>query len=181
MPSPSSTVSDDNSESSQLTTATVQNRGALLKVLLQMSDAQKFARKQTNSQKMAGIQCLVGWCPDGIPRPYPPSLGVPPFGSNNNRLRAIKSSNSQSFIQKLGAALKQTINNEIANDQLCMCFRSPCPCDQFPAMIARSGSKKRGMQKRKRPVMHGKKKRDNKVTNKVRRGKKKVVDKVRHL
>lgn len=187
MPTPSSIVSGDNSESlSQLTTATVQNRGALLKVLLQMSDAKKFAQKA--SQKMAGIQCLVGWCPNGIPGPYPPPFPPPflpdlPFGSNNNR--AIKSSNSQSstsFIQKLGAALKQTMNNEIAaDDQLCMCFRSPCPCDQFPAMIARSGSEERGMWKHKRPVMRGKKKRNNKVTNKVQRGEKKVVDKVRHL
>ena len=75
-----------------------------------------------------------------------------------------------STIQKLDAALKQMSNNEleITDTQRCVCVVSLCPCDMFPAMMARS--KKRDIQKRKRPAVRGEKKRGNKV----RRGKKKV-------
>ena len=133
-------------DNSELAT-TVQN-GDLLKVLLQMSGAKQFVQKQKlMNNKVAGTQCAIGPCPKFWS-----------FGQNDNR--AIKSSKSQSSTQML--------NNEVADtQQLCMCFRSPCPCEQA-AMIARAHSKKRGKKLRgekKRPVMHGKKKRT--MVNKV--------------
>ena len=149
--------SDINLESSQLATM-VQSREGLLKVLLQMSGAKQFVQKQKlMNNKVAGTQCAIGPCPK-----------LWPFGRNDNR--AIKSSKLQSSIQML--------NNEVADtQQLCMCFRSPCPCEQA-AMIARARSEKRG---KKRPMMHGKKKSSKKGPN--MRGKKKrtMVNKVRHL
>ena len=151
-------------ESSQLAT-TLQKREDLLKVLLQMTGAKKFAQKQVNTEE-AGTQCTFSPCP---------------FGRNDNR--AIKSSKLLSSTQML--------NNEVVDTQLCMCFRSPCPCEQA-AMIARARSKKRGKKhpmkhgKKKRPVTHGKKKRPvmhGKKKRPVMRGKKKrtMVNKVRHL
>ena len=163
-PDPSSTDNGDNSELSQ----------SLLKALLQMSDVKNFAQKQMNK---ADIQCIIGPCDPitGAPLPqpiYPWPYGSYPYGPiGKNDNKAIMSSKStMSTIQKLDAALKQMSNNEleITDTQRCVCVVSPCPCDIFPAMMARS--KKRDMQKRKRPAVRGEKKRGNKV----RRGKKKV-------
>ena len=160
MPSPDPSSTDNGDYSNQLAAIVQTNSESLLKALLQMSDMKNFAQEQMNAQKIADIQCIIG--------PYDPITGIPLPRSTYPwpGIFPQKSKTSMSAIQNLmlDAALKQNLmsTNEIADTQRCVCIVSPCPS---AAMIARS--KKRDMQKRKRPAMHREK-------NKVRHEKKKI-------
>ena len=101
-----------------------------LNVLLQMLDAKL-------KNEMAGIQCN-----EGTNALYTFGIRLCPQPFNFDEWKPanqLPSSKLKSSIQNLlGAKQKQMNIEEAGTEQLCMCFRSPCPCDKW-----KQGKKKR--------------------------------------